>query len=196
MALSPDVWSRFLAALADNPDAAGQRYELLRRRLILFFAARHCPSGEDLADLTLDRIATRIAAGLTPDVSLESFTLGIARNIVREQWKKPTPTTVDWDRLRTATPHADHPDHSASHSLHHCLELCLQQLPTESRLTVERFYTENGAAKIQARQTLATRLGIDTNTLRVRMHRIRQKLEKCILDCQSCNESPERNHLQ
>jgi DNA-directed RNA polymerase specialized sigma24 family protein len=189
VALSPEVWRLFLATLGEEPEAAGQRYELLRRRLILFFAARHCQSNEDLADITLDRTASRIAAGLILDVSLESFTLGIARNVAREQWKKPAHSTLDWDRFHASKLPTPHP---ASE----CLELCLRQLPTGSRITVERFYSEQGATKIQARQSLAAQLGIDANALRVRMHRIRQKLEKCILECEGCNESQERNHIQ
>ena len=185
MALTRDGLDSLLAILGSDREAAGERYEAIRRRLLIFFAARHCAPAEDFADETLDRTARRVAEGVTIEPSVESFVLGIARNVVREQWKKKagSPASmvgdVDWSRVaaRDETgPGNENPDLV-------CLEDCLGELAPQSRNWIERFYSEEGSAKIRLRQRLAEELGIDANALRVRMHRIRAKLEACVREC-------------
>jgi DNA-directed RNA polymerase specialized sigma24 family protein len=185
MALTRDGLESLLALLGPEREAAGERYEAIRRRLLIFFAARHCAPAEDFADETLDRTARRVAEGVTIQPSIESFVLGVARNVVREQWKKSgaSPAAmvgdVDWSRVAAR---------DASNALEEnpdlvCLEDCLGELAPQSRSWIERFYSEEGSAKIRLRQRLADELGIDANALRVRMHRIRAKLEACMRAC-------------
>jgi DNA-directed RNA polymerase specialized sigma24 family protein len=184
MALTRDGLDSLLAILGPDREAAGERYEAIRRRLLIFFATRHCVPGEDFADETLDRTARRVSEGVTIQPSIESFVLGIARNVVREQWKKPGASAamvgdVDWSRVAArdqSGPGDENPDLL-------CLEDCLRELAPQSRKWIERFYSEEGSAKIRLRQRLAEELGIDANALRVRMHRIRAKLETCVRDC-------------
>ena len=58
------------------------------------------------------------------------------------------------------------------------LEECLRELAPKSRDWVERFYAHQGAEKIRVRQTLAAELEIDSNALRVRLHRIRDRIRR------------------
>ena len=44
-------------------------------------------------------------------------------------------------------------------------------------------YYEGAATKIENRKQMAESLGISVNGLRIRVHRIREKLEKCITAC-------------
>jgi DNA-directed RNA polymerase specialized sigma24 family protein len=64
-----------------------------------------------------------------------------------------------------------------------CLERCLERLPRENRYLVERYYQQDKQAKIDHRKLLATELGIAVNALRIRAHRIRLGLRRCVLDC-------------
>lgn len=199
MALTP-AWLEGLLAAFDPADRerAGHRYELVRRKLLIFFAARRCSGpAEDFADETLDRAARRIAEGVDLDPSPESFILGVARNVLREQWKKVVVmrTPEDWDRVAAPQPEQQ-PDEDGAAA---CLEQCLAKLAPQSRQWIERFYEHSsGGEKIASRKRLAAELGIDTNALRVRMHRIRAVLEKCIRACLAGNETakgaiPERD---
>jgi DNA-directed RNA polymerase specialized sigma24 family protein len=167
-----------LAALGPE---AGEHYEQLRRRLLIFFGAQRHAEAEQAADETLDRVARRLAEGM-PVLSIESYVLGIARNVVREGWKKRKPVEVDWQRMAA-------PEPAAPQLALDCLERCLERLAPASRRWVERFYTGEGGEKIRARAALAAELGIDTNALRVRMHRVRGKLEACVRACLAGNET-------
>jgi hypothetical protein len=66
---------------------AGEQYEQLRRKLTLFFEARHCnPRAEELADRTLDMVARRLQEGVeiyAHDAS--HYCYGVAQNILRGQ---------------------------------------------------------------------------------------------------------------
>ena len=64
-----------------------------------------------------------------------------------------------------------------------CLEKCLTQLTDPNRELVLEYYQQEKRAKIDHRAELAKRLGIAANALRIRAHRIRQVLEKCVLQC-------------
>lgn len=176
--LTPESFAGFLAVLGEN---AGERYEQLRRRLLVYFGAQRHPGAEEAADETLDRAARRLAEGVAV-TTVESFVLGIARNVVREGWKKPK--VVELDGRRLAAPERAEPQAALD-----CLERCLDRLAPASRSWVERFYTGEGGEKIRARAALAAELGIDANALRVRMHRVRGKLEACVRACLAGNET-------
>lgn len=182
MALSGSSFDGFLAALDPDRTVAGERYERLRRRLLLFFAARRVGTAEECADESLDRAARRLADGVVVEPSVESYILGIARNVAREQWKKPRAVEVDWTRLEAPRPGPEDKREA-------CLEQCLEELAPQSRAWIGRFYESRGAERIRNRQRLAEELGIDANALRVRMHRIRARLEECLHGCLGGNES-------
>ena len=56
-----------------------------------------------------------------------------------------------------------------------CLRRCLQQLPADQRDLVLRYH--QGENNIRNRQALADQIGIPMNALRIRVHRVRRKLE-------------------
>ena len=62
-----------------------------------------------------------------------------------------------------------------------CLRHCLQRLPDEQRELVLRYHQESD--HIRSRQTLSQELGIPMNALRIRVHRVRRKLEECVHEC-------------
>jgi hypothetical protein len=62
-ALTAAAFERLLEALDADRDRAGERYELLRRKLLYLFGCRGLTQVEDLADETLSRVAARIGRG-------------------------------------------------------------------------------------------------------------------------------------
>jgi len=59
----------------------------------------------------------------------------------------------------------------------------LDSLPKENRKLIIDYYQEERRVKIELRQELADKLNIPLNALRIRAHRIRVGLEKCITNC-------------
>src|SRR5262245_43479522 len=85
--LSPRSFEKLLAFLAPDREAAGWRYEAIRRRLVTFFECRGCPRPEDLADEVIDRVARKVEEGGAVIPSPEAYFYGVARNVERESWR-------------------------------------------------------------------------------------------------------------
>src|SRR5262245_29074518 len=54
-------FERLLYWLGPDPHSAGRKYESIRARLIVMFRARRCVFAEDLADITFERVAHKLA---------------------------------------------------------------------------------------------------------------------------------------
>lgn len=180
--LTPQSFNQLLAQLSPDRDEAAKRYEDLRRRLIKFFAWRRVPDCEEQADEVLNRISRKVAEKTAVQGTMESFALGIAQFVYRESLKKPRAVNLNPAWVAAPAPNLQIETESA------CLERCLDALGPQSRRWVEVFYQERGRAGTRLRESLAAELGIDINALRVRLHRIRAKLEACLQQCLSRNE--------
>ena len=166
---------RLLVWLDSDRERAGERYEQIRWRLITIFAARNCAVPEELADETIDRVARRVAdieANYTGDKARYFF--GVANNVHHEYLKKPA---------SPGTALLSDEDTGGSEQVHHCLEQCLDKLPSGAREMMLRYYSEEKQAKIELHKTMAGQMGITINTLRLRVLRLKEKLQPCIRRC-------------
>ncbi len=164
--LDREALDALLGTLAADREAAGARYEELRRRLIDLFSWERCDSPDNLADEVLNRLARKVQ-DRTEIPHLEAFTLGIARFVLQEERRKTrTRQTVLREiqlEAKLVVPDPQNWD---------ALETCLSQLPADRRDLIQRYYLED-------RKALARSLGISTNTLRNRAMRIREQLYDC-----------------
>ena len=81
--LDHDAFNSLLAALAPEREAAAEKYESLRRRLIDLFAWERCRAPEDLTDETLNRLAWKLKEGA--DIPYpDRYAFGIARFLLQE----------------------------------------------------------------------------------------------------------------
>ena len=166
-----------------------ERYEELRLRLINFFRWNSCFPAEELADETLDRVARKIRRENILDI--HSFAYGVAKN-VRLEWRRRGAKTISFDDLPEAginligsrTPHDVVQQKLLFAMRLRCLKGCIERLPTCDRDALTAYYGPSSDQASQ-RQNLATALGISIGALRVRMNRVRAKMEACILRCTS-----------
>jgi RNA polymerase sigma factor (sigma-70 family) len=176
--ITQDAFDRFLTWLDPDRERAGEKYEEIRRKLIKIFARRGCTIAEDLCDEAINRVSRRvkdIAESYVGDPALYFY--GVAQNVYLEYVKKrPDPKPL---------PTPDPPDEQR----HKCLEKCIGQLDSESQEIILQYYQEERRAKIDHRKELADRLGITLNGLRMRVHRIKATLQKCVFDCVSAAEA-------
>jgi DNA-directed RNA polymerase specialized sigma24 family protein len=182
--LSQDALDTLLAWLDADRDRAGQKYESIRLRLIKIFTCRGCHEAEELADETINRVIARvheIASGYRGDPALYFY--GVSQKILLEYARKThgplTYLPVDSAAVALGTS----PLTQDIEPEYQCLENCLERLPEEQRDLVVRYYQQERQAKIDHRKLLATELGIAVNALRLRAHRIRLTLQRCVLDC-------------
>ena len=180
--LSQDEFNAMLAWLDPDWERAGTKYETIRVRLIKILTCRGCPSPEELADETINRVASKvpeIVGTWEGDPSLYFYK--VAQNIFLE-WRRVTIRQVDVpvEEAQSVPAVAAASDEIAEHD---CLERCLQELAEGERTLMLEYYRQQGQAKIDHRKKLATEMGIAVNALRIRAHRIRRSLRQCVLDC-------------
>ena len=178
--LTQEAFNLFLSWLDPDRDVAGKKYEDMRRRLVTMFNVRGCAHAEDLADETLDRFIRRLPA-MVDSYSGDPipYLYTIARHLHGEYGQKQLQQLPDGftHPLRDAGEQDDHDER-----IQECLERCLGELEPGSRELVLDYYRRDKQAKIDFRKNLAERLGIASNALRIRLHRVRVGLQKCVTD--------------
>ncbi len=172
--LTPEAFEQLLRFLNPDRDTAGRKYEAIRQRLVTIFTCRGVTHPEELADETFNRVASKvpsIAGTYVGDPALYFY--GVSRKVLLE-WLKKRP-------IPPALP--DVPGSEERELELDCLDKCLEKLTTRNRDLILEYYRDDAKGKIEHRRSLAGRLGIGLNALRIRSHRIRSNLESCVFDC-------------
>jgi DNA-directed RNA polymerase specialized sigma24 family protein len=191
VALSPEAFDALLERLDADRERAGERYEELHLRLVKFFQWRHAAAPDELADETIDRVGRRLLddATLRPQ-SWPAYVHGFARNVLRESWKARTDAPHDEGRVRAADAAADAAAEGDSKERGlECLDRCLAELPEDSRRLVLEYYAQEGT-QVEHRRQVAEEHGLPLNALRLRVHRIRARLDGCVRGCLSRRDLP------
>lgn len=179
-----------LRVLHPDRDAAAERYEAIRERLRRFFNWRGGRWPDELTDETIDRVGRRLAEGETiRTTDVARYFLGVARNVLREAWQREQAQGVEPD-ASALVDRAAQPAKTAEDETHMaCLERCLEELAPASRDLVLRYYQGEGGALVEGRRALATELGLAAGTLRIRLHRLRARVEACVRGCLADHET-------
>lgn len=174
--------SKSLESLLDHlgPDrtAAAERYEEIRRRLIRLFRWRGCDHADELADETINRVADKVAGGLEiqADDPFRYF-CGVAHLVFKEILRRERRARAALDEVRhlPSPPDPDDEDERLA-----WLRECLGSLSQDHRQLILDYQRGEGGERIRRRREIAERLAIPMNALRIRVHRIRVRLEECV----------------
>ena len=181
-----------LAQLGPDRESAARAYLDLRRALFIFFATRGAASPDEMTDETINRVARRLSEGerITTE-SPSNYFYGVARNVWRESLTKGTVLIPlsDGDPAESAqaTPYdllLSAGERIETEIRHECLEKCLARLDPEDRKLIISYYQFSGGEKIENRKSIATHLGLSSNTLRQKVSRLRGRLAECVTICQ------------
>jgi DNA-directed RNA polymerase specialized sigma24 family protein len=173
--LTQKSFDSLLAWLDADRDQAGKKYEEIRRRLIKIFTCRGRPDAEELADETINRVtskAAKVAKEYVGDPALYFY--GVAQKVYLESVRKrppvvmPPPPVASSDEIERE---------------YECLERCMEQLTVSNRELILEYYRNDKRAKVEYRKTLAEKLGIAQNAVRIRAYRIRLFLQQCVQTC-------------
>lgn len=178
--LTPESFDALLAQLDPDRERAGELYEIIRRKLVRLFEWRGCAFPEDLVDETFNRVARRLAEGIELQRAPYGYFYGVAHLVYKEVLRRAAREhraleSGDWP------PPSSLADDEPFDERLGCLRRCLQQLPPDQRDLVLQYH--QGENNIRNRQALADRMGIPMNALRIRVHRVRRKLETCVHEC-------------
>ena len=177
-------FDRLLAALGDDREAAGRKYEDLRATLVKFFEWRGDGAPEEHADETLDRVAGKFAAGFEGREKIRDLTgycIGVARLLLHEVYREQLKRQK---ALRDLPPpqEASAPVDETEARLE-CLRRALERLPPPERELIVQYYQGEKGMKIENRRRLAERRGVSAGTLRMQALRLRQVLEAAVAKC-------------
>jgi RNA polymerase sigma factor (sigma-70 family) len=175
--VTSEAFTSLLKALGDAP-LGGIHYEQLRSKLIFFFSRRLLQFPEDLADEVLDRLAYRLSQGVEI-VSVEAFALGIARHVAQEQARSKDQTLRVRPGFLDNIP-APSPTQSNEEEIVR-MERCLKKLPAPEARLLRAYYLSSANDFIQARKSLAEKLGVSPVALRQRVFLARQRLRDCMM---------------
>jgi RNA polymerase sigma factor (sigma-70 family) len=178
--LTQEALNTLLFHLDSDRELAGEKYRIIQRKLVRFFEYHNCTCPEDHADEVLDRVAGKLSKGTTIE-DIPSYCLGVARKLFKEILREREKIRASLAQL--ASFHAESEGENSPDARLDCFDQCLEKLDDEERDIIMKYYKGEKKAKIESRKQLAEELGIPLNALRIRTHRIREKLEKCINDC-------------
>jgi hypothetical protein len=173
----------FLASLDPDRNRAGERYEILRHKLLKFFGWREHPDAVILVDETIDRAARLVDGGVKP-ISPDAFCLGIARKVRSEHLRSPVSRHVSLDVADApadpaATPLAalerDEADRQAAREYRRMTRR-FQRLPQHVRTLLTEYYRGSGRERSDRRAALAAAQQINLNQLRIKVCRVRRSL--------------------
>lgn len=185
-ALTTPAFRRLLEWLDHGVDSDGGTYLEMRRRLVAYFSRRQCPTAEDLADETLDRIVETLqrdgAINITPPAK---YCYTVARFVLlehfRRQHKQLRLDETSWSRVVTTTSVRSLEPAESIELLEQrleCLERGLRALSPEQRLLVTEYYRGARRQRIAHRREMAKQLGITMNALSIRVGRLRAGLKR------------------
>ena len=177
--LTRDSLDSLLSCLDEDRERAGEKYETLRRGLVRFFEWRGCVFADQHADETIDRAARKMAQG-EQIRNIHSYLAAVARFVYLEVAKEQDKVNT---ALRQIPPNSATPEPQPEDVRLDCVRACLQLLPAESSRLLLDYYQGQTRAKIDSRRRMAENSGISAHALRMRLHRIRLKLEECAMDC-------------
>jgi RNA polymerase sigma factor (sigma-70 family) len=178
-----ESFDEILAWLDPDRELAASIYVELRHALVKIFAWNHCVDPEGMTDETFDRVAKQVhelRGTFKGDPKL--FFYGVARNLIKEYHKK-VKSSVPIDEIELPGSPPQEAEEETSEMREECLQSCLRELTSEKRELILAYYAKEKRAKIDHRTEMARQLGVAIETLRVRTHRIRDTLEKCIERC-------------
>lgn len=176
--ISQNDLEQLLDWLNSDRDLAGQKYELVRNRLIKIFYARGCSVAEDLADETIDRVARKIeklSATYKGDPSLYFYAVG--KKVFLEYTRRPKTEELPQKLVKEATADGE------NEIYFECLDKCFSKISSDKQQLIVGYYESEKRDKIENRKKLGELLGVSNEALRVRALRIRQILQNCVIEC-------------
>ena len=176
----------FLAALDADELRAAEKYETLRYKLVSLLTWKGCTDSDadELADRTIDRVASKIAEGEKVE-NIGAYAGSVARFIVLEHNRKKREDAVG-DDLPEVAVEPDIDILKESDSRMECLRDCMAETipnPADRKIIVGYYDTESNEKNKNARKRLAESLDMSIGALKVKACRLRDKLERCINNC-------------
>jgi len=189
--ITSSAFQRLLDWLDEGKNSDGESYLEMRQRLVAYFDRKNCPTPDEFADETLNRVARRLEEeGMIDSETPAKYCYIVARFVFMEYLRGMDKASVPLDDVlrqpqgsQLAAPEEGDKETEVKEKMLNCLEHCTGKLEPTNREIIISYYFGTERVKIENRRALAERLGISVNALSIRACRIRDKLEVCVGKC-------------
>ena len=177
-------WGALLKSLSDDPETAARMYIHFHQALTAFFTHRGSSTPDEHADETLERVAELIGSGKT--ITSYKFFYSVARFIWKESCRRQRSLDKAVGHISYAAERGSDPEQillrqieaQEDNSRLARLRVCLNQLTDEEKRLVILYYKGDHQLRINNRKALAEEYGVTPAVLRVKVSRLRERLEK------------------
>jgi len=188
--LNQTGFDKLLQTLDAERDAAGAKYERLRVRLVKYFEWRNCETCEELADTVFDRIIKKLTEGEEIQ-NINAYSATVAQFVFKEYLRSVSHLNQDIEDTPNLNIEAKNNEITDENEINElrlsCLDKCLAQFSDENRQLIIAYYDTDEKTMITARKRLSDAMNISLNTLRIRVCRLKSKLEDCTINCCAIN---------
>lgn len=189
--LTSEAFEGLLRWLSPDRDEAALAYERIRNGLIRIFIVRGCVNSDALADETINRVSSKLPSIIEGyDGEPANYFYNVANKIHLESLSSRKRREEQFDEKihDRAVDAGDTQDLAFDPSLIF-LQKCLEEFSYDHRRLIINYFTPD-TNKAEFRQKLADSAGINLNVLRIKILRLKKRLEACItLRSQSSSES-------
>jgi hypothetical protein len=191
--LDKDSFDKLLTWLGADREAAAQKYEECRQKLIDYFQEKGCKHANECADATFDRVVEIILGGRMGERKEPvSYLLRVGYFVSKEYFRQPIKFSANSEALLDSLSDDDaqeSEDNLLDQRRQECMGKCLQALPAENLELIRKYYeirgaTEKAKKKVEMLEALAQSNQKTLNALRIEMHRMKaEKLKPCFDKC-------------
>ena len=179
-------FDKLLKWIGTSENDAAREYEHIRRVLIKIFLTRGFSNAEDLADATIDRVASKISEiedGYTGE-KIHYF-LSVARFIQQEFLRKKEIQIGKSDLVRIELQTFVVSDINEEYSNYEkkCLKECFFKLKNKKQKLILNYYDTFAGEKSAHHSNLASEQSVTTQALRNKVYRIKLELAECVKKC-------------
>lgn len=177
-------FDKLLKTLDADRDAAGAKYQSLRVRLVKYFEWRSCETCEELADTVFDRVIKKLAEGEEIQ-NINAYSATVAQFVFKEYLRSVSHFAENIEEnLNIAAENNEITEENEANEMRlSCLDKCLAEFSDENRRLIIAYYDTDEKTMIAARKRLSEAINVSLNTLRIRVCRLKLKLEDCTFNC-------------
>ncbi|MDQ6788706.1 MAG: hypothetical protein M3033_18030 [Acidobacteriota bacterium] len=188
--INQNNFDKLLHWLGASAAEAANEYEHIRRVLIKIFLARGFSDAEDLTDITIDRVASKIDEIETIYTGEKIFYfLSVAKFIRQEALRKKEIqiNNSDFVDSQSQTNFLQENEQEFSKLQKKCLKECFSKLKERHKTVILEYYDNFGEGKILHHRNLAEKKSVTMPALRNQVYRIKIRLSDCVKNCSGQN---------
>lgn len=180
--LSKEEFDKFLLTLNKDRNIAAEKYIALRSRLERFFEWRDCENVEELTDIVFDRVSKKISEGEIIE-NVEAYSVTVAKFVLMENRRNVLRNEELNENSAEIISENETENNESKEKQIKCLQECLSKFPTDKKKLLIEYFDTDEKTLIPKRKSLSKKMGINLNSLRIRVSRLKSKLEECVKEC-------------